>query len=99
MVTTFPLVYFGSSISANVYLYGSQVPLLSGTFGECNRKLRFSRLSILLRLTIYRAILHDEKDYPDPLVFNPERFVPEEGKELPPEPTAAFGFGRRYARN
>ena len=34
-----------------------------------------------------------------PLKFNPERFVPEEGKELPPEPTAAFGFGRRYARN
>ncbi|KAK0473645.1 cytochrome P450 [Armillaria novae-zelandiae] len=41
------------------------------------------------------AILHDEKDYPDPLVFNPDRFMPEEGKELPPEPTAAFGFGRR----
>ncbi|KAK0447359.1 cytochrome P450 [Desarmillaria tabescens] len=41
------------------------------------------------------AILHDEKDYPDPLVFSPERFMPEDGKELPPEPTAAFGFGRR----
>ncbi|KAK0462179.1 cytochrome P450 [Armillaria novae-zelandiae] len=45
--------------------------------------------------TFGEAILHDEKDYPDPLVFNPDRFMPEEGKELPPEPTAAFGFGRR----
>ncbi|PBK75824.1 cytochrome P450 [Armillaria solidipes] len=41
------------------------------------------------------AILHDEKDYPNPLVFDPERFMPKDGKELQPEPTAAFGFGRR----
>ena len=43
----------------------------------------------------YRAILHDEKDYPNPLVFNPDRFMPEDGKELQPNPMAAFGFGRR----
>ncbi|KAG7451289.1 cytochrome P450 [Guyanagaster necrorhizus] len=41
------------------------------------------------------AILHDEKDYPNPLVFDPDRFMPGNGKELQPEPTAAFGFGRR----
>ncbi|KAK0500313.1 cytochrome P450 [Armillaria luteobubalina] len=41
------------------------------------------------------AILHDEKDYPNPLVFDPERFIPEDGKELQPYPLAAFGFGRR----
>ncbi|SJL09788.1 related to cytochrome P450 CYP2 subfamily [Armillaria ostoyae] len=41
------------------------------------------------------AILHDEKDYPNPLIFDPNRFMPEDGKEPQPEPTAAFGFGRR----
>ncbi|KAK0480063.1 cytochrome P450 [Armillaria novae-zelandiae] len=41
------------------------------------------------------AILHDETHYPNPLVFDPERFMPGDGKELQPEPTAAFGFGRR----
>ncbi|PBL03455.1 cytochrome P450 [Armillaria gallica] len=41
------------------------------------------------------AILHEEKDYPNPLVFDPNRFIPEDGKEPQPEPAAAFGFGRR----
>ncbi|KAK0236042.1 cytochrome P450 [Armillaria nabsnona] len=41
------------------------------------------------------AILHDENDYPNPLIFDPSRFMPEDGKEPQPEPTAAFGFGRR----
>ncbi|KAK0469619.1 cytochrome P450 [Desarmillaria tabescens] len=41
------------------------------------------------------AILHDEKDYPNPLVFDPERFMSSDGREPQPEPTAAFGFGRR----
>ncbi|KAK0500321.1 cytochrome P450 [Armillaria luteobubalina] len=41
------------------------------------------------------AILHDEKDYPNPLDFDPNRFMPRNGKEPQPEPTAAFGFGRR----
>ncbi|KAK0469620.1 cytochrome P450 [Desarmillaria tabescens] len=41
------------------------------------------------------AILHDEKFYPNPLVFDPDRFIPEEGKEPQPEPIAVFGFGRR----
>ncbi|KAK0501134.1 cytochrome P450 [Armillaria luteobubalina] len=41
------------------------------------------------------AILHDEKNYPNPLVFDPDRFIPQDGKEAQPEPTVAFGFGRR----
>ncbi|PBK75827.1 cytochrome P450 [Armillaria solidipes] len=41
------------------------------------------------------AMLHDEKDYPNPLIFDPERFMSAEGKEPQPEPIAAFGFGRR----
>ncbi|KAK0193931.1 cytochrome P450 [Armillaria mellea] len=41
------------------------------------------------------AMLHDEKDYPNPHVFDPERFISTEGKETQPEPIAAFGFGRR----
>ncbi|KAG7439041.1 cytochrome P450 [Guyanagaster necrorhizus] len=41
------------------------------------------------------AMLHDEKDYPNPLVFDPGRFIPRDGKERQPEPTVAFGFGRR----
>ncbi|KAK0193932.1 cytochrome P450 [Armillaria mellea] len=41
------------------------------------------------------AILHDEKDYPNPFVFDPDRFMPKDGKKTQPEPIAAFGFGRR----
>ncbi|KAJ7644909.1 cytochrome P450 [Roridomyces roridus] len=42
------------------------------------------------------AILHDEKTYPDPLTFKPERFLLD-GKPNPlvKDPQAAFGFGRR----
>ncbi|KAK0469562.1 cytochrome P450 [Desarmillaria tabescens] len=42
-----------------------------------------------------RAILHDERDYPNPMVFDPDRFMPGDGKQLQPNPTAAFGFRRR----
>ncbi|KAJ7153311.1 cytochrome P450 [Mycena filopes] len=43
------------------------------------------------------AILHDEAVYPNPYVFNPERFLLD-GKPNPqvPDPEAAFGFGRRH---
>ena len=45
-----------------------------------------------------RAILHDEKHYPDPHTFNPGRFLTSDGaldpEVLDPE-EAAFGFGRR----
>lgn len=39
-----------------------------------------------------RAILHDPVFYPDPLAFNPERFL---GSDIKDPRTAAFGFGRR----
>ncbi|KAJ6604729.1 cytochrome P450 [Mycena vulgaris] len=42
------------------------------------------------------AILHDPDMYPEPLVFNPQRFTPENrahGMNQIPDP--AFGFGRR----
>ena len=46
---------------------------------------------------LVRAILHDEEVYPDPLRFNPDRFMKD--GELNPhvrDPrVAAFGFGRR----
>ncbi|KAK7032333.1 hypothetical protein VNI00_013292 [Paramarasmius palmivorus] len=42
------------------------------------------------------SIMYDETLYPEPSAFRPERFVKEEGKELPPHPERfAFGFGRR----
>ncbi|KAI0082381.1 cytochrome P450 [Panus rudis PR-1116 ss-1] len=44
------------------------------------------------------AILHDEKDYPDPESFKPERFLTADGKLNPEirDPTQyTFGFGRR----
>ncbi|KAK7447720.1 hypothetical protein VKT23_013976 [Stygiomarasmius scandens] len=41
-------------------------------------------------------ILHDPEMYPEPLSFKPERFLKQEGKDLPLDPASiAFGFGRR----
>ena len=45
-----------------------------------------------------RAILHDEKAYPEPRSFNPERFLKVDGSlnpEVRDPGVAAFGFGRR----
>ncbi|KIJ25480.1 hypothetical protein M422DRAFT_38684 [Sphaerobolus stellatus SS14] len=41
------------------------------------------------------GILKDKNVYPDPYVFKPERFLPNENNTVQPDPTAAFGFGRR----
>jgi len=42
------------------------------------------------------AILHDQRDYPEPFEFKPERFLKDGGLNLNVrEPTASFGFGRR----
>jgi len=43
-------------------------------------------------------MLYDEKTYPEPFTFNPERFLTKDGKLDPTvqDPSlAAFGFGRR----
>lgn len=45
-----------------------------------------------------RAILHDEKHYPDPLTYNPDRYFRPDGTFNPDvlDPSvAAFGYGRR----
>ena len=47
----------------------------------------------------YRGILQDERYFPNPSDFDPERFVDEGGNlgtDVPdPETVASFGFGRR----
>jgi len=50
-------------------------------------------------ILLYRAILHDEKEYPDAFAFKPERWLKPDGSLNPSvrDPTVAFGFGRRYA--
>jgi cytochrome P450 len=41
-------------------------------------------------------MLHDERLYPNPFEFNPNRYLPAEGKEAQQDPrTMCFGFGRR----
>ena len=46
----------------------------------------------------YRAILHDDEAYPNPSIFNPDRFITPDGqlnKDVRDPAVAAFGFGRR----
>lgn len=49
-------------------------------------------------MPFWRAILHNEKIYPQPDRFWPERFLNEDGtlnSAIPDPMQAAFGFGRR----
>lgn len=65
------------------------------TPGACSSYLPFN--SSLLDF-IDRAMLHDEKAYPNPHSFNPERFLTKDGQldpDVKPPESAAFGFGRR----
>ena len=61
-------------------------------------KLRSLRSLLRYHLNYFRSILHDEKVYPEPLSFRPERFLDAKGSLDPsvqhPE-VACFGFGRR----
>lgn len=43
-----------------------------------------------------RAMTRDEKLYPDPLKFKPERFFDNDGKLDNNKRVLAYGFGRRY---
>lgn len=44
-----------------------------------------------------RGMTHDPRRYRNPTVFNPERFIPSEGRHVEPDPyDVVFGFGRRY---
>ena len=55
----------------------------------------FTRL-FLVTYIVRRAILHDPDVYPEPEIFNPERFLDRDGT-LRGDPTLAsvFGFGKR----
>ncbi|TBU22644.1 hypothetical protein BD311DRAFT_732643 [Dichomitus squalens] len=51
----------------------------------------------LTRVRAFRSILHDQTMYPEPEIFNPERFLRDDGLDpdiLDPQ-DVPFGFGRR----
>jgi cytochrome P450 len=53
-------------------------------------------LFVETRLLLSRAILHDDRLFPDPLTFKPERFTdPNVDPRVPAAVDYAFGFGRR----
>ena len=54
-------------------------------------------MSILNRF-VFRAMLHNEEVYPDPFMFNPDRFMKDGkiDKSVRDPAHACFGFGRRF---
>lgn len=47
---------------------------------------------------LFRAMFHDETRFVDPYAFNPDRYITVDGQLNLDilDPTAGFGFGRRY---
>lgn len=86
--------------SADDMYKGYYIPKDSLVVGNswCVAAQYFSRAgSPISTLCCVRAILHDEKAYPDPSSFNPDRFM--KGGKINPDvrdpATAVFGYGRR----
>ena len=51
----------------------------------------------ILKPLLYRAMLNDERDYPQPQIFKPERFLKDRqlDSSVRDPMDIAFGFGRR----
>lgn len=85
----------------NIWGTGFQRALwLSPMHGKSKIRIWYSQSVKLATLISPRAMLHDEKVYPNPFEFNPDRFI-KNGMLNPAvkDPMhAAFGFGRRYCQ-
>ncbi|KAI0082010.1 cytochrome P450 [Panus rudis PR-1116 ss-1] len=94
-----PNLPYIEALTKEVLRWELAVPLSiahSNTEEDEYRGYRIPKGSIILVVS-RRAILHDERTYPDPFAFKPERFL-KDGKLNPDvlDPSeACFGFGRR----